>query len=88
MPTTDRPITSPPRKATFSALLMPARAAFAVLELALTATLMPTKPATVEESAPPIKATDACHPPRDEANKSKTAITATNIQIVVYCLFK
>ena len=52
-PTTHIPITVPPEKATFRALPIPlSLAAFAVLTLALVATVIPMYPAQIENTAP------------------------------------
>jgi hypothetical protein len=47
-----KPVTAPPRNATWSALLRPPRAASAVRTFARTAMFMPTYPAAAESTAP------------------------------------
>jgi hypothetical protein len=55
-PATDIPITAPPEKATFNALVIPpSMAALAVLEFALVAIFIPVKPANPEQIAPITK---------------------------------
>ena len=55
-PTTHMPITEPPEKAMDRALIMPlSMAALAVRTLALVATFMPKKPASMEKPAPMTK---------------------------------
>ena len=52
-PTTQSPITAPPRNATDKAAAIPfSFAAFAVLTFALVATVIPQKPAIIEKKAP------------------------------------
>ena len=53
-PTTDRPITDPPVKATLSAGARPVLAACVVRLFAFVATLIPKKPAKPEVNAPTI----------------------------------
>ena len=55
-PATDIPITAPPEKAIFNALVIPpSMAAFVVLEFALVAIFIPIKPANPEQIAPRTK---------------------------------
>ncbi|MBA7584260.1 hypothetical protein ES708_26213 [subsurface metagenome] len=55
-PATDIPITAPPEKATFNALVIPpSMAALAVLVFALVAIFIPVKPANPEQIAPTTK---------------------------------
>ena len=55
-PTTTNPMTAPDRKAIFSPLLSPCRAALAVLALAYVAVFIPKKPAKPEKKPPVRKA--------------------------------
>src|SRR3990170_2484815 len=69
-----RPITEPPKKATASALSRPTvRAACAVRTLALVAAFMPMKPASMEQTAPEMKASAVRGPmPRESRTGART----------------
>ncbi len=78
------PITEPPEKATFNALTMLVRAAFAVRTLALVATFIPIKPDSPEAKAPHIKLNPTNHEEFSSTSppypRSKATITPKNIK--------
>ncbi len=62
-------------------------AAFAVLVFALVATIIPKKPASIENAAPTTKQIEVDHPiPLDNPKTKNTTIT--KIARVLYSLFK
>jgi len=83
MPTTHIPITAPPRKETLKPWFRLFWAAAAVLPLALTAMLIPIKPARPEQIAPKTK-DKATHKPRRGITPKMIATTTTNIANILY----
>ena len=85
IPTTHIPITAPLRKDTFSPSFKLFCTAAAVRELALTAMLIPMKPASAEATAPQTKTTDT-HQPSMGTTPRIIATTVTNIARMRYSL--
>src|SRR5262252_2746548 len=75
------PMTEPPKKATACALSRPMlRAASAVRTFALVAAFMPTKPASMEQSAPATKASAVYRLMARERNTATTTMKAARIE--------
>ena len=89
-PTTLRPITDPPVKATFNAFAKLVLAAFVVLLLALVATLIPKNPAKPDVMAPTKNeiATNQESPCVFAANANKQATISMKIAKIRYSAFK
>src|SRR3970040_363592 len=76
-----RPMTEPPKKATASALSRPTvRAACAVRTLALVAAFMPMNPASMEQTAPEMKASAVRVPMPRESRTATTTMNQTRIE--------
>ena len=81
-PTTKKPVTAPPLNASWSAGLIPPRAASAVRRLERTEMFMPTYPAAPLSTAPIRKRTPVFHPSVKVRNRKMTAPIPA---MIVYC---
>ena len=85
-PATQRPMTAPLRKATFSALFMPpSMAALAVRTLPLVATCIPKNPASTENKAPKTYSPAVTQFTAKPISRNRMTMTTT---MVLYSLFR